>query len=131
MNVVVINGRLGKEPEVRKTKNGKSVMSASIAVRNRNSEDPYWIPVVIWDKAADFLGRYAHKGDSITVQGRLTTREAQRDGIKYTALEVTALEVELHNSKGSAPKQPKQADTEYEEFAQQYRDADPEEDLPW
>lgn len=132
MNVVVLSGRLGKDPEVKKTNSGKSVMTIGVAVRKKGSEDPEWINVVCWEKTADFLGRYAHKGDQVVVLGRLATRRIEAPGgVHFNRMEVMAVEVEL-DSKRTAPIKAKTEPDEMEEFAQQYREADPlEEDLPW
>lgn len=76
LNFAVITGRLGMEPVLRQTKSGTNVLSASVAVQRdldphaeRNNTD--WIYFEAWEKAAEHVCKYLHKGDELTVAGRL------------------------------------------------------------
>ena len=89
MNIVNITGRLAREPEVKKTQNGKSFMQNTVAVK-RDKENTDWIPVCFWGQSADFLGQYAKKGDLIEVTGRLQTRSYEQNGQKIYVQEVHA-----------------------------------------
>ena len=71
INRVVIVGRLSRDPELRKTNNGTSVASITVAVDNiaRDSEGnktASFIPVTLWSQRADFIAqsdfRYAVNG---------------------------------------------------------------------
>ena len=69
-NHVSILGRLTKDVEIKKTTSGKSVASFCVALdngkdRNGNQNNPDYIDCVIWDKNADNLARYAHKGNLV------------------------------------------------------------------
>ena len=89
MNNINITGRIGSNPEVKKTQSGKSVMQINLAVK-RDKEVTDWIPVVLWNQSADFIGQYAKKGDLIEVSGRLQSRSYESQGQKRTVLEVIA-----------------------------------------
>ena len=101
MNIIVLIGRLCKEPELKSTNSGKSVVTADLAVNRPFSKDTTdFIPVVLWEKNAEFVGRYAHKGSRVAVSGKLTTRKYQdKDGNNRVAYEVVADSVELMDSK--------------------------------
>lgn len=79
LNQIVLMGRLGKDPEIRRTPSGKAVASFSLAVdRENKSADGNkvtdWIECVAWEKKAEFAEKYVHKGDTVAVKGRLQIR---------------------------------------------------------
>lgn len=88
INRVVLVGRITKDAETKKTQSGLSVCSFSIAVEKKDGTD--FIDCVAWRQAADFMGQYVKKGDLIAVDGRLQTRQWERDGHKNKATEVIA-----------------------------------------
>lgn len=96
MNVIALTGNLTRDPELRKTAAGTSVVSATIAVtramKGPNGEKKTdFIDFVAWDRKADYLSQYAHKGDRLDLTGRLESREYQgRNGEKRIAWEVIA-----------------------------------------
>lgn len=81
INRAVVVGRLTKDPELRKTKSGKSVVQFNLACnRNKTSEgqpEADFINCVAWNKTADTMQQYLHKGDLIGVEGRIQTRNYQ------------------------------------------------------
>lgn len=107
MNKVILLGRLTRDPEIRQTQAGKSVASMTIAVdrpRARNAQDGQqtadFIPLVAWERSADFCRTYLHKGSKIMVEGRMAVRnyEAQ-DGSKRYVTEVIVQNIEFAESK--------------------------------
>ena len=104
-------GRLGRDPEVKKTQTGISVCSFSIACeRRRNStqeqSETDWINCVAWRGTADALAAYAHKGSQLAVQGRLQKRSWEgNDGVKRYSTEVIVDQIQiLAGSKDSSGK---------------------------
>lgn len=84
LNSVTIVGRLGRDPEIRKLPSGSSVASFSLATtetwKDRHSgekkERTEWHRCAVFaDKLAEAVGKYAHKGDMLLVQGKLQTRK--------------------------------------------------------
>ena len=72
-------GRMVKDPNLRQTQSGKSVVSFTIAVerdfKNKDGErEADFINIVAWGSSADFVARYFGKGDMIAVEGRLKIR---------------------------------------------------------
>jgi single-strand DNA-binding protein len=91
INRVVLIGRLTRDPELRTTNTGKSVCDFSIAVSKRTkptdgSPDADFFRVTAWDRSADFVANYLHKGRLVALEGRLQSR-------KYTASDGTNREV--------------------------------------
>lgn len=81
INRAVVVGRLTKDPELRKTTSGKSVVQFNLACnRNKSSEgqpEADFINCVAWNKTADTMQQYLHKGDLIGIEGRIQTRNYQ------------------------------------------------------
>lgn len=73
MNSVNIIGRLTRDPELRKTSNGRSVTNFCIAV-NRVNEGADFIDCVAWNQTADIAVKFLHKGSQIGVSGRIQSR---------------------------------------------------------
>lgn len=99
VNTVVIAGHLGKDPEVKTTSGGTSVVSFDLAVRRgyvKSGEERKtdWIPCVAWRKTADYIAQYLHKGSHIAVTGAIQCREyVDKDGKNRKAVEVIVSEV--------------------------------------
>lgn len=102
MNSVNLTGRLGRDPELKTTNSGKSVTSFSLAVQD-GKDRTYWLPIVAWEKTADFICRYFRKGDGIEITGKVTERKYEdRDGNKRSVVEVVAMNVGFPQGKSSA-----------------------------
>lgn len=81
MNNVSLIGRLTKDVEERRTQNGTPVASFTLAVDRRKKEDGAdFINCIAWDKAAETIARYVHKGDLFGVTGYIQTRNYEKDG---------------------------------------------------
>ena len=80
MNLVVIVGNVGRDPELRHTQSGKAVANFSVATSERNGETQ-WFNVTVWDKQAELSAQYVKKGDRIAVTGRMRSRD--HDGKTY------------------------------------------------
>lgn len=81
MNNVSLIGRLTKDVEERRTQNGTPVVSFTLAVDRRKKEDGAdFIPCIAWDKAAETIAKYVHKGDLFAVTGYIQTRSYEKDG---------------------------------------------------
>lgn len=86
VNRVILIGRLGKDPEARKTQDGKLIINLRLATseswKDRNSgerkEKTEWHSVVIFNEhAAKFADQYLKKGALVYVDGALQTRKWQ------------------------------------------------------
>ena len=103
MNIVVMSGRLCKEPELRRTQSGTACCSFSLAVKRPRVKDTTdFHDCVVWQQGAEYLCQYGHKGDIVCVSGALITREwTDKDGNKRKSVEVNCDSVELIPSKKS------------------------------
>ena len=116
LNRAIIMGRLGREPELRRTTNGTAVCSVSLAVdSDTKSEDGTrktdWIDIVLWKGTAEFFCKYFHKGDTAIVMGRLQMRKWQdRDGKNRTALEIAVENVWFSGSRNDSSNTYNEAD---------------------
>ena len=105
LNVIAIQGRLARDPELRQTTTGKSVASFTVSCdrgrRDANGQSTAdWIPVVAWDARAEFVCKYFQKGSMIAVDGRLQSRTyTAKDGTNRTVLEVVANNINFCGSK--------------------------------
>lgn len=92
MNSVNIIGRIGSEPELKTTQSGIMVCSFSLAVKRPRVKDTTdWLPVVAWRQSAEYISKYAHKGNVVAVSGMLTTRKYEtNNGDKRIAYEIVA-----------------------------------------
>ena len=107
MNRVVLVGRLTKDPVLRKTANGVSVTSFTLACTRRFKQegqpDADFINTVAWNKTADIVSQYTHKGSLVGVEGRIQTRSYDdKDGKRVYVTEVVADSVQFLESKSAA-----------------------------
>lgn len=100
MNNCSFIGRLGKDPEMRYTTNGKAVVSFSLAVnRDGKKDESDWIDFVAWEKTAEVIAQFCHKGDLIGVTGSLQRREWEKDGQKRYSHEVRVNRIDFCGGK--------------------------------
>lgn len=100
MNNVCLVGRLTKDIELAKTSQGKTVTRFNIAVNEGDSTN--FIPCVAWEKTAELLNDYCHKGSMIAVTGFLKSGSYSRsDGSKVYTLDVVVNRVRFLDSKRS------------------------------
>lgn len=107
INRVVLVGRLTKDPVLRKTANGVSVTSFTVASTRRFKQegqpDADFINTVAWNKTADSVSQYTHKGSLVGVEGRIQTRSYDdQSGKRVYVTEVVADSVQFLESKSAA-----------------------------
>lgn len=96
MKSITIAGNIGKAAELRQTQNGDAVASFNVAVNDKRDKDQtYWFTCTLWGKRAQALSQYLTKGQKVTVQGDLTTREYEGK----TYLQVNVADVVLQGGK--------------------------------
>lgn len=104
MNIGGITGNLTRDPELRRTGDGKAVTSFCVAVKRPYSKDKTdFIDCVAWDKIAEFVSKYFAKGSGISVDGFYTTRTWEdSNGNKRKSTELTASSVGFMGKSDSA-----------------------------
>lgn len=109
MNCVQVIGRITADPEVKVSQSGKSILIFSLAVqrdyKNRSGEyDTDFFRCVAYQSSADYLGKYAKKGDMLAVSGALRQNTYEnRDGKKVSSVEISVSSVQILSRKKSAP----------------------------
>lgn len=101
LNKICLMGRLTADPELKKTSNGTSVVSFTLAVnRTFNREETDWVDIVAWQRTAEFICDYFSKGQMMALEGRLQTRTWQdKQGGNHKTTEVIAEQVFFAESK--------------------------------
>lgn len=100
MNSVALVGRLTKNPIVTYTQGGSSITKFSIAVDRRFKTDGQpsadFINVVVFGKTGEFVEKWFHKGDPISITGRIQTGSyTKQDGTKVYTTDVIAESAEF------------------------------------
>lgn len=120
MNRWVGIGHLGKDPEVRFTQGKQAVANFSIAINEawtdkdgKKQEKVEWIRIVVWGRQAETCGEYLKKGRQVGVEGRLQTREYEKDGEKKYMTEIVADRVEFLGGKNGESKGSSEGDTSF------------------
>ena len=107
VNKVILIGNLGRDPELRYTKDGKAVANFTLATNDRwrdregnGQERTEWHRIVVWDKQAENCAQYLQKGRSVYIEGRLQTREWEdKEGQKRQTTEIVAQQVTFLGSR--------------------------------
>ena len=117
MNKVILMGRLTRDPEVRYSQgeNALAIARYTLAVDRRFKRDGEqtadFINCVAWNKTADLMTQYLHKGSLIGLEGRIQTRSYDnQQGQRVYVTEVVAESVQFLEPKNaqsgySAPSQ--------------------------
>ena len=120
VNKVILVGNLGRDAEVKVTGGGQSVASFSIATtenwtskEGEKKEKTEWHRIVLWGRPADALQPYLVKGKQIYVEGRLETRQWEKDGQKHYTTEVKADKIVLLGGGGRGGERTQERDGGY------------------
>lgn len=101
MNLIVLTGRLTRDPEVKVGQSGKVFTRFSIAVdRTFKKGEVDFINCVAFGKTAELIGEYLRKGDKAGFQGALQTNRYEKDGEKRTSYDVAVNQIEFLSNKG-------------------------------
>ena len=89
LNMIVLTGRATQNPETKSVAKGEDIINITnvrIAVtKGKDDNNPLFIDVAFSGKTGEVASKYVHKGDLITIRGRLSSREAQdKAGNKHT-----------------------------------------------
>lgn len=80
VNKVQLIGRLGNDPEIKETANGKKLAKLSLATdegyrdaKGEKVDNTQWHRLVAWDRNADLAEKFLKKGQQIAIEGKLVT----------------------------------------------------------
>jgi single-strand DNA-binding protein len=111
INMVIIMGNVGVEPEVRYTPSGSAVTNLSIATSEswkdkqsgENQERTEWHRIVFYNKLAEIVGQYVRKGSKLYIKGSIRTRKWQdQSGQDRYTTEIIAEDMQMLDRKGEA-----------------------------
>jgi len=96
VNKVILVGTCGQDPEVRYMPNGNAVTNLSLATSEQwtdkqtgqKVEKTEWHRVSMFGKVAEIAGDYLRKGAQVYIEGKLQTREWEKDGVKRYTTEI-------------------------------------------
>lgn len=96
VNKVILVGTCGQDPDARFLPNGNAVTTLSLATSekwtDKQSGQPVekteWHRVCLFGKVAEIAGQYLRKGSQVYIEGKLQTREWEKDGVKRYTTEV-------------------------------------------
>ncbi|MGM0394561.1 MAG: single-stranded DNA-binding protein [Thermodesulfobacteriota bacterium] len=96
LNKVMLIGRLGRDPEIRYSQQGTAVVNFPLATNEQwtdkntgeKQERTEWHRVVSFGKPAEILEKYLSKGSQVYVEGRLQTRNYEKEGQTHYTTEI-------------------------------------------
>jgi single-strand DNA-binding protein len=115
VNKVILIGNLGRDPEIRYTKDGQAVANFTLATgesftsrEGKREERTEWHRIVVWGKTAENCAQYLAKGRTVYIEGRIQTREWEdKEGQKRKTTEIVAQTVQFlggpRGGAGAAP----------------------------
>ena len=103
MNKVNLTGRFTKDPELRKTRNGTSIIEFNLAVQRRLSKEQReagereadFPRLRAWAKVADFIYKWCKKGTMVSIVGRIQTDQYEKDNQTVYTTDVVVEDFEL------------------------------------
>jgi len=108
VNKAILIGNLGRDPEMRYTQDGTPVCNFPVATnetwKDRNSgekrQKTEWHRIVAFRGLAEVCARYLKKGSKIYIEGKLQTRNYEKDGVTHYITEIVASDMTMLDSAG-------------------------------
>ncbi|MCF6358519.1 MAG: single-stranded DNA-binding protein [Draconibacterium sp.] len=108
VNKVILIGNVGKDPEIRHLDSGVAVANFTLATSEsynaKNGErvtNTEWHNIVMWRGLADVVEKYVKKGSKLYIEGKITSRQYEKDGQTKYFTEIVANNMVMLDSKGS------------------------------
>ena len=103
INKVILVGNVGADPEVKSLDNGVKVARIRVAtteriyIKDKNEYKDYteWHNITLWRGLAEVVDKYIRKGSQVYIEGKLRTREYDKNGVKCFATEIVAEELKI------------------------------------
>lgn len=113
INKVILLGNVGQDPEVRTLETGVKVARLRLATTerifnrqaNETTEHTEWHTITLWRGLAEVVDKYVRKGSQIYVEGRIRSREWEKDGAKHYAIDIVADDMKLLGRRQDNPMQ--------------------------
>lgn len=102
MNIIILTGRLVRDPELKYGQSGKAYSKITLAVQRQLKKDEVdFINCVGFGKTAEAIGEYLRKGRKIGVTGRLQMNQYEHNGEKRTSYDVMIENIEFLEGKNN------------------------------
>ena len=121
MNIVILMGRMVRNPELKYTSSGKAYANFTLAVQ-KNKNEAEFIDCTAWEKTAETIAEYFEKGSKILIQGRLSVSNYEQNGEKRKFTKVLVNSFEFVESKNTVNAQSNKND---------YDETEEDEDFPF
>lgn len=113
INKVILLGNVGQDPEVRTLETGVKVARLRLATTermfnrqtNETTEHTEWHSITLWRGLADVADKFVRKGSQIYVEGRIRSREWERDGQRHFGFEIVADDMRLLGRRAESTQQ--------------------------
>lgn len=107
INLVILQGNLTRDPELKTLASGNTVGKFTIASNRSYKSGDEWqeevafVDITVWGRQAEKCGEILEKGRSVLIEGRLKQENWETDGQKRRKLTVVANKVNFLPSKNS------------------------------
>jgi single-strand DNA-binding protein len=109
INKAILVGNLGRDPEIRYTPGGLAITNFSIATSDswqdkesgEKKERTEWHRIVAFGKLGEICGKYLTKGRQVYIEGRIQTRQWEKDGVTRYTTEIVANEMQMLGGRDS------------------------------
>ncbi len=103
INRVVLLGNMTRDPELRRTGNGKAVTNFTLALNRYNNDEADFVDCVCWERIAENTAQYCYKGSKVAVEGSIQTGSyVDKDGHNRKTVNVLCNRVEFINTNNSS-----------------------------
>ena len=108
INKAIIIGNLGGDPDTKTTSNGSPLTTLNVATttswkdnNGNKQEKTEWHRVVMFNKLAEIASEYLRKGSQVYIEGRISYRSYEQDGITKYVTDIIAESMQMLGSKSS------------------------------
>ncbi len=108
VNKVILVGNVGKDPEVKYLENGTAYARFTLATNEtykdktgNKTTKTEWHNIVLWRGLAEVAEKYVKKGNPLYIEGKITNRSYEQDGITKYFTEIVGNEMKMLGSKAT------------------------------
>lgn len=109
VNKVILVGNVGKDPEVQYVREDVPVarftLATSESYRDKNGErqtTTEWHNLVVWRGLAKVVEQYVKKGSQLYIEGKITNRSYEKDGVTKYFTEIVVSNMEMLSRSGGS-----------------------------
>ena len=132
VNKVILIGNLGADPEIKRIPSGATVANVNLATNDSwtdksgtRQERTEWHRLVFWNKLAEIVEQYLKKGSMIYCEGRIQTRQWEKDGAKMYTTEIAVTDMQMLDGRGDGGgSQSDQSRAQQQQSAPEFDDTD-------